>query len=606
MPNDPSTIDINFYRPNISLPDVCEQPLQSPLAPASAVNYSFRYDGVVYEGKRSLYKILVKPVFNADALFSGYIIVEDSSWALRYADLSINPKVLLYDKEYHIMQAYKTIGPGVCVPDSTTIVSVQKDGKRSFTKVTRISFLDWKTQMPIPDKTFGNEIKKYMPGALEHDSAWWVQKRPYPLNDAELKFGVRIDSLSKFYNSEKFLFRMDSTYNRIDIWSIVYKGIMYRNREKRYQMYFGPIVSQINPFGIGGYRHNLNGTFLKRFTNEFLLETEGTVDYGFRNGDLRFKGGVGLTYVPQRFVRTFIRYGDYYNMINSRSSITNIFSRSNYARTKSFSSAQRMEVFKGFFAELTFIDSDQNPITGMHIENWSNQLFGEANTPVEFERYIKSELQLNLIYRIKQKFVMKGKRKILLGSKWPDITVNWRHGIHGLFDSEVNFDYIEAGVKGYLKWSRWGTSNWAFLTGSFVNSKSLRLLEHKYFRGSDPIFFSNPLLSFQLLGPTLSCSTSFLRATYIHHFDGALLNKVPVISYLRLSPAIGAGYLMMQENSFRHLEVFAGIERVIRIRKELFRLGVYAVTADNNLSKATFTWKIGVSTSNVFQRRWDY
>lgn len=605
-PNDPSSIDINFYRANISLPEVCEQPLQSPLAPTSAVNYSFRYDGVVYEGKRSLYKILVKPVFSTDAMFSGYIIVEDSSWALRYVDLSINPKVLLYDKEFRIMQGYKMVSPGVCVPDSCTIIAVQKDGKRTFTKKTDIRFLDWKTEMPIPEKTFGNEVKKYLPGAFEHDSLWWVQKRPYPLNDEELRFGKRMDSLSKYFNSEEFLFRMDSTYNRIDIWSVVYKGIHYRNREKRYQMYFGPLITQINPFGIGGYRHNLNGTFLKRFTNEFLLETEGTVDYGSRNGDLRFRGGVGLTYVPQRFVRTFIRYGDYYNMINGRSSITNMFSRSNYARTKSFSISQRMEVFNGLFAELSFSYSDQNPITGMHIDNWSNQLFGEANTPVEFERYIKSELQLNLIYRIKQKFVMKGKRKILLGSKWPDITFNWRHGIQGLFDSEVNFDYLEAGIKGYTKWSRWGTSNWAFLAGSFVNSKNLRLLEHKYFRGSDPLFFSNPLLSFQLLGPTLSCSTSFLRATYIHHFDGALLNKVPVINYLRLSPAIGAGYLMMQENNFRHLEVFAGIERVIRIRKELFRLGVYAVTADNNLSKASFTWKIGVSTSNVFQRKWDY
>jgi len=606
MPDDPAEFDYNFYKSNLSLPDVCEKPLLSPLAPASGLSYQFDYEGVTYEGTTALYRIAVNPIFPDDALFRGYLIIEDQTWALRYVDLSINPAALLYDKEYRICERYKSIGNGISVPDSCSVIVTSKEGKRTTTSTMNMLYSDWSILDNIPAKTFGNEVKRYAPDAFTRDSLWWAGHRPFPLNEKELRYAKRIDSLSVYYNSEKFLFRLDSSYNHLDLWSFVYKGIMYRSREKKYQMSFSPLVEQINPFGIGGYRHNLNGTFLKRFNNEFLFETNARVDYGFGNNDIRGKGGFGLTYVPKKFVRTFVRFGDYYDMINERSSISTIISRSNYARTQMFSVAQRMEIVNGLFGELTFTYSDQKPLTGMHIESWSNHLFGENNAPLDFERYIKSELQLEFTYRIKQKYVFKGNRKILLGSKWPDLTFKWRHGIHGLFNSEVNFDYLEFGVKGTQKLLRWGTSNWSFLGGSFVNTKSLRLLEHKYFRGSDPIFFSNPLTSFQLLGPTLNCSSTFIRGTYIHHFEGSIMNKIPVLSKLRISPAAGAGFIMMQENSFRHIEMFAGLERIIRIRKELFRVGVFAVTADNNLSKATFTWKIGISTSNVFSKKWDY
>jgi hypothetical protein len=603
--NDAVTADFNFYKTSIAQPSICIKPLLSPIAPGSALSYVYDYEGVIYTDNKKYFKIKISPIFPADALYSGFIIVEDSTWALHSVDLSINPDVLLYCKSFNILQTYKTIS-GISVPEKSTFTYVIKEGKRTITGITDVIYSNYILNDTIPSKTFSAEVKEYQDLALEKDSVWWADSRPYDLTVNEKKFIKRTDSLSAYYNSDDYIFKTDSSINRIDIWNILYEGISHVNRKSQTMYFINPLLAQINPLGIGGYRHSLGGSFFKRFQNDFLFESEGLLNYGFANKDLRGRAGVGLTYVPKKFVRTFFRFGDFYDQVNSNASISSMFSRSNYARTKTFSVAQRMEIVNGLFGELTYTFSDQTPINNMQQDQWSNDLFGEVNTPLEFTRYIKSEFQLEMKYQLHQKFVMKNNRKILLGSNWPELSFRWRKGIPGMMNSEVNFDYLEFGARDELKLARWGRMSWSVIGGSFVNKTNLRILEYKYFRGSDNIFFSSPSRTLQLLGPTLSSSSTFFQFNVIHHFEGAIIDKIPLMSRLKIGLAAGGGGLIMQENSFRHAEIFGGLERVFRIRRQLFRIGVFAVTADNNLSKADFKIKFGVNFYNSFSRKWDY
>lgn len=604
--NNVTTADFNFYKSTITQPSICIKPLLSPIAPGSALSYVYDYDGVLYSDNKKYFRIKVKPIFPADALYSGNIVVQDSTWALHSVDLSINPDVLLYCKSFRIQQTYQLTSTGISVPVKSDFTYVIKEGKRTITGTTEVTYSNYILNKESPPKTFTTEVKEYQDKSLEKDSAWWAQNRAYPLREPEKKFIKRTDSLSAYYNSDEYIFKTDSSINHIDVWNVLYEGMSHVNRKKQTMIFVLPLVAQVNPLGIGGYRHTLSGSFYKRFNNDFLLETEGTANYGFKNRDLRGKAGVGLTYVPKKFVRTFARFGDYYDQVNNNASISSMFSRSNYARTKTFSIAQRMEIVNGLFGELTYTFSDQKPITDLKMDQWSNNIFGTVNTPLEFTRYIKSEFKLELKYRPFQKFVMKNKRKILLGSSWPEISFIWKKGVPGLLNSEVNFDYFELGTQHELKLARWGRLSWSVLGGTFVNKKNLRILEYKYFRGSDKIFFSSPSRTLQLLGPTLSSSTAFLQFNMIHHFEGSITDKIPLFSRLKIGLAAGGGALFMQENSFRHAEVFGGLDRVFRIRRQLFRIGVFAVTADNNLSKADFSIKVGINMYNSFSRKWDY
>jgi hypothetical protein len=597
--------DFNFFKNLIDYPAISQQPILSPMAATAPLNYTFYLKGSFYEEGKKTYEIEVKPLFKEEALFYGSLFVEDSTWQLKAVDLRINGRALFFCKEFRIIQNYVEVEENVILPVRREIFYTIKDGKNTIFGNTRINHSEYEINKEFPNRFFNNELKYYKPDAFDKDSIYWQDLRPIQLKNTELEFINVTDSIAAYYTSDEYYRKIDSAYNRISIWTPL-SGLGRRNRAKGTQLYIGSLLAQVKPLGIGGYRHALPIEFNKEFSNGMLLETEEYIDYGFNNQDLKAKLGVGLTYIPLKFVRTFIRVGDVYEMVNDYASIEQVFARSNYVRAKTFSISQRMEIVNGLFGEFTFNFSDQIPLKNIQFAEWSELLFGELNEPADFDRYIKSEFKLELRYRIKQKYIIKGNKKIIIGTDFPELFFVYRKGVPGLFNSEVKFDFIELGTKGEIGMGRFGLSRWQVFAGGFINQSDLRLLEYKYFRGSDRFFFSDPLQSFQLLGQTFLTSNEYFRANYIHHFQGSILDKVPLINWLGLELAGGAGTIMIPDESIAHIEMFGGLQKVFKIKKQLFRVGVYGVTADNSLGEADFTWKFGLSFFNGYSNKWTY
>lgn len=598
--------EFDFNQSLLDLPVLSEKPYLSPLASTAPLNYQFDLLGTYYFEGKKYYKIKVTPVWKSEALFEGEVVIESETWALVNVDLSATPRSLKMYSMVNVKQEMKSFGSNIYFPERTTIAYEIKEGKTKYFGNVLVSRNDISFPESFEERTFSNETKSYTSEAFDKSEDFWNSIRKDSISVLQQSFITECDSLQAYYSSEEYYHEQDSTFNDVRFMDFILYGVGFKNRARREMYYFYPLAMQVNPVGIGGYRHKLGAAFAKEFPNNYLLETNGEVDYGFRNRDIRGKIGVGLTYVPRKFVRTFIRVGDYYDMINSYASIGSIFSRSNFVRTQSFSVAQRMELVNGLFAELSLEYSDQKPINNLQQDLWSQRVFGDVNTPLSFDRYIKSEIRLDLVYRIKQKYVMKKGKKIILGSQYPEFRMVYRKGIPGLFNSEVNFDFIELGVSHDAELGRWGTAQWSAIAGSFLNKRNLRLLEYRYFRGSDVFFFSDPLRSFQLLGPTLSTPNAYLRGNYFHHLDGLFLNKIPLINRLKLTEAFGAAFLSIPDQNFYHAEMYVGLERVVRIRRELFRFGIYGASSATSLNRARFEFKFGINFYNTYTKKWSY
>ncbi len=598
-------LEINLYKTLIDIQSITDKPVLSPLANTSAVSYKFDFGGSEYINGKKNYIISLTPLNNRENLFKGIIWFNAEDYSITKYDLELSGGNLHFTNSFRIVSDLITDENKNSTLQKQQVIYVIKDGRYDVTGRVTTEFDDYTLNTGLEGVTFNREIKKYDVEAFDRSSDFWDINRVVKLDSTSIKYIAKADSAANYYESTEYLAKLDSAFNKVNIWTPLI-GYGRRNRIKGNEFYIEGLLGQIVPFGIGGYRHKLPGYFQKEFKNDFILRTEGFLDYGFNNKDIKGKVSLGFTYNPKKFVRTQLSFGDFYDMVNNFASLEQTFSRSNYIRTKLLGISQRMEVINGLYAELSFEYQDQLPLDNLEFSEWSNSLFGDLNTPIEFERYTKSEFRLQVVYRIRQKYYYKRNKKIVIPSKFPELTFLYRKGVKGMFDSEVDFDYIELGASQEIELGRFGSTRWQVNLGSFINQRDLRVLEYKFFRGSDAFAFSDPLQSFQLLGSTLNTPNEYLRANIIHHFEGTILNKVPLVRRLKMGLAAGGGTLNIPDVGFYHGELFAGVEKSFSIKKQLLRAGVYGVTAGNTLEVSKLTWKVGLSFYEPFTRKWGY
>jgi len=398
--------------------------------------------------------------------------------------------------------------------------------------------------------------------------------------------------------------RNDSTYNTLNVWDFLFNGVGFRNTFKKQEFYVGGLIEQVVPFGVGGYRHRLNGSYSKGFKNGMRLEVSPTIDYGFYNKDLKGELEVDWLYNPLRFSKIHVMGGDIYDLVTNYQSIQGTFAPANRVRNQKFEVSHSFELYNGFYLKTGIFYSKRGSISGVKYPSWVDY-FGNFSTPTEFEDYNVLVTEIGMEYHFRQKYMIQRKQKIITADKWPVLNLTYKKGIPGLLGGQSNFDFMELRVKDDIYLGTLGNSQFKFTAGSFLRKKDLRLIEYKYFRTSD-FLFSNPLNSQQLLDTLLSTSNNYLQFNFIHHFEGFFLNKVWLLNRLKLEETVGGSFLGIPNAGFAQAELYVGLERKIRIRKQIFKVGVYAVTADNSFDSMKFTYKVGINFYDSFYKKWDY
>lgn len=607
--DDVTDADFNFYQNLMSLPKLYEKPFISPLAASTFLTYNFKLLTSFKEDGFLVHKIEVTPKRKYGPYFSGIIYIVDELWSIKAVEFDVDKNTLGAFLSFRMFINFKQIEGGYWVTEREEFFYNFNDDGDYIIGHTVAMHSDHEINPELDRKTFSNALSITTEDAEDRGLDFWKDTRPITLKPDEVDFLQTQDSIRAHYASPAYMLEADSSYNETKIWDFLFTGVGYRNSLKGYQFYFDPLIMQPRPFAVGGYRHALSGSYSKVDKESGKrFGVNGQTSFGFLNSDIRGAGSVSYLYDPKKFAEVEIGGGSIYEMVNTYESIAATFSRSNYVLTEHLSFKYKQELANGFFGSAELEYSDQKSLEGYELASWSNSLFGELNTPQPFERYTKLVLDTRFTIRFKQKYFMRGNRKVILGSDYPQLRVRYKLGIPDVLGSDVSFQFLEVQLFDDFKIGSMGTSKYNLYAGTFIRPRGTRFVDYKFFRGSDRYFYSNPLYSFQLLGPTINTKEPYFQGHYIHHFNGAIMDKIPLLNRLRLRTVVGASTLMELSNEFLHAEAYAGLTRAFRIGEQQFKLGAYYVGASSNAENfgRTSTFKIGIDFYNSFTNSWTY
>ena len=597
--------NLDLYQATIQLPKLASLPIPSPLS----WDASLQYRAVVQqaETKRNAvhWTIKIEPRQAAGPSLRGTLVIEDSAFTVVQADLELPAQGLVRHKSAQLSQTY-VWAEGRSVVSKRDFTLIAPDGDSARCQIVHDHY-DFNAH--YRPKDLGLASVEYSPDAFDAKPTDWIAARKIALDPKEARHITYQDSLTLFYDSDAYKDSVDAVYNKFHLWEPFLSGLGYRSSKKGVEWFVLPVVAQMRFFGVGGYRHNLGGSFARTFSDRRRLDVEGNLDYGVVNRDVRGDLSLSYLYNPRRFGLLRVELGDNYVFVNTYEPILGTFARGNFVRKTFFQGSHRIELVNGLYLRTSFDFSRREAITGLKLEDWSAQLFGALNEPTPFRTYTIALVGAELSYTPGQRYVIKGPRKIALGSDWPTFTLQAKQGIPGLLGGMVSFTSLRLNARDFRQSRFWGSTTWNAGLGTFLAAEldSIRFIEHRFFRGSDQLLLSNPSTSFQALDSTYHTARPWMEAYFIHHFDRSLLDRIPLVRALRLVPAVGGGLLYVAEAQLFHAEFYGGLELPFRLWDQRMRIGAYRVWTDQGSPEIPgFRLKMGLDFYDSYRGRWNY
>lgn len=597
--------NFNFFENLLHLDDLHQTPVSSPISSPGILSYKYRLLEKYEENGKMISKIKIIPRNTATTTLEGFIWVIDSVWLVQKLELTMNKGNLLVYDYFTISQEFDHPGDSICVLKTQTLdYGVKYKNETSKCQTTAL-FSNYNFNPSFSNKFFNTEVAVTEKEAYEKDSSFWSNVRPATLTDEERKFIIAKDSIKDYQNRKEYLDSVDKIFNKVTFLKVLWFGVDHRNRAERYQWTIGSIATVVQPVFIAGPRVTPNFDYFKKWKDERTLDSYTRISYGILNKD--WKGDTWWKYRFDPFHMGFLRasFNHDFDAIRTFDAISQVYKRENFIEATKMRLSLEYEVINGLYISADGEFSERRSLKDYtFVTIFDNSL--PNNEPLDFKTYQAFVSNFSVSYVPQQKYMREPYRKVILGSAWPTFSVYYQTGIPKLFGSDVNFQYMQLEMMQTFKIGTLGTSNYRLAGGKFLTSQIVRDPDFKYQRRSDPIWFSNPLYSFQGLDSTLPSLDLILEAHFVHHDNGAILNKIPFMKKTRIGLMAGAGALWVKENNYQHVEIMAGLERNFKLSRRRLRIGIYGILSDGNFSAPKAHYKLSFAILDDRSMKWNF
>ncbi len=588
-----SNMGIDFYSQVIKLNG--QRDIISPLASNAFFYYNFEYHGLQKQGDRSIHKIELEPRRNSDPVFNGYIYIADSTWDLSAIDVSVEPTSLRFITGASINQKLLPQNGGFWLP-----FSQNKKLKARVLGVELLSdddmlFSDYDINPIFTPDFFKNSSFEIDPAANKKDSSYWEIKRPLLITDHERAFYGNSDSTRGSTKVNRYTF--DNLFG----------GFKSRPADTGLpEIKINGLFQAINFNTVEGWNIDIDASYSKQvpYNENQKLTFFSNWRYGFSNR--KFNARVGALWNVNRSKSMWLKVngGKYIFQFNESDPITPIvnsfytlFLRENYMKIyqKQFGRVSyHSELKNGLYAFSSLQIERRTPLA--NTSNYSlskrtepfttNDPQDSDNRAAPFQPHRATILQFGIKYQFNQKYEKIGDRRIVKSFN-PTIGLTFKKALEDVLDSEIAYNNVDLFLEGRTDLGIWGRSSMYSNYGRFFNKKNQTFIDYKHFNGNQTDIILphsedkknfTPTKSFRLLDYySMSTASEYFQLHYSHHFDGFLINKLPLVRKANFTSSIGFGVLANHESKYK--EIYLGFQKTIF---QTFTFGLDLVKSINN------------------------
>jgi hypothetical protein len=509
--------EYNFYQNWLN---IVTKEFVSPIADGWRLYYNYDLIDSLYIGDDYCYRLDFFPKSPQDLAFTGTMWITKNEWALKQIDATVGKQANLnFIEKIRIQQELEPTSEGAWIPvKNRVLIDISELSKTSAGMLAKFytSNKNIVVNEPRDPSFYAREIVMAEDARKQEAEEYWDTLRHEPLSETEKNVYRMIDTLQNI--------PVVKTYT--DIIKIAVNGYYSAGKVD-----LGPYISLMAINNIEGFRIQPGFKTNYDFSKKWVMG--GSLGYGFRDEKIKYTAFVQNILSRDRWTTmTFSARSDLGRVgVDDENLADNYlflaaqrwgkFRRAYYFDESRFS-FQR-ELMRGLSQRAAFRYTTFRPVYDFGYVHPGN----EADTAATFEN---AELILETRFSRDELFVINDNERISLGtSKWPAITLRYTHGFKGIAGSDFDYDKLRMSIHKRIRFGPAGVG-YVTLTGEYVFSKLPYPLLSLHLGNQTP-FFAH--VTYNLMDYGEFVSDRFAALHYSHHFEGLLLNRIPLMRKLK-------------------------------------------------------------------------
>jgi hypothetical protein len=518
---------VNIYNNNIS---VFGKQFVSPISKQCLNFYKFYLTDSLFIDNNWCYQIDFIPKRKRELTFEGSIWINDTTYAVKKIKGYVHKEANInFIKELVFTQKFKQVEPEIWMLKKDELLIdfewphnylffIEKEPLGIYAK-KQTTYKDFIINQPKEDGFYSNNKISINQNATNQSEQFWKENRH--------------DSLT---NEESFIYNMVDSLKEIPV-------------IRTYTDVLQTLISGYKVFGkveLGEYTslytYNLvEGNRIRlsiRTSSSFSKKVELSCFSAYGLNDEEFKYGLGtrffITKEPRRLVQAVYKkdveqLGLSSNAFNNTGIVSSVFRRNPF--NKMLFNEQLMIKYerfweKGITSSILFRHSSLDPLGIINFYSIDNGTLGPIRT---------NEISCQLRFAIGEEFLNGEFKQLSLGTKHPTFSIDYTKSIPGFLNANLNYQKVKIDYSQEVKINLLGKFKYQIIAGKIWGNLPYPLLE--IHPGNETWSFNKVAFNMMNIGEFISDSYIVFKTE--HHFQGLLLNKIPLFYKYQIREVIG-------------------------------------------------------------------